>query len=145
MNAVSAYDRDFYAWATEQAALLRAGRLAEADVANIAEEIDSMGRSERRELINRLDVLLTHLLKWHFQPAFRGTSWDLTIREQRRKLLRHLDDNPSLRAMLGAAIVAGYGDALLTAQKETGLAESAFPPACPYTEAQIFDPAFLPD
>ena len=64
----SLYDQDFYAWANEQAALLRAGRLSEADIENIAEEIESMGRSEKRELVSRLNVLLLHLLKWQY-PA----------------------------------------------------------------------------
>ncbi|MGE0222618.1 MAG: DUF29 domain-containing protein [Acetobacteraceae bacterium] len=68
----SQYERDFYAWANEQATLLRAGRTAEADVQNIAEEIESMGRSEKRELVNRLAVLLLHLPRWEYQPALRG-------------------------------------------------------------------------
>jgi len=68
------YEQDFYAWSEEQAALLRAGRAAEADLDNIVEEIESMGKSERRELISRLTVLLLHLLKWRLQrpkPAAR--------------------------------------------------------------------------
>ena len=73
------YNRDFYAWAMEQAALMRAGRLAEADIQNIAEEIESMGRGEKRELVSRLTVLLTHLLKWRAQPGLRGRSWHLTM------------------------------------------------------------------
>ena len=68
------YDRDFYAWANEQAALLRAGRLSEADIENIAEEIESMGRSEKRDLVSRLTVVLLHLLKWQFQPSHRSNS-----------------------------------------------------------------------
>jgi hypothetical protein len=144
MTALSSYDRDFYAWATEQARLLRAGRLSEADVANIAEEIDSMGRSERRELISRLEVLLTHLLKWQVQPAFRGKSWRLTITEQRRKLVRHLQDNPSLRAGLEIAIAEAHGDALLSAQRETDLAEDTFPAICPYSASEILSDSFLP-
>src|SRR5689334_13690461 len=90
------YDTDFYAWTAEQAALLRAGRLSEADVENIAEEIESMGRSERRELVNRLTVLFVHLLKWRHQPGLRPRSWALTIEQQRIQLGRHLDHNPSL-------------------------------------------------
>ncbi len=66
------YDRDFYAWANEQASLLRSGRVAEADIEHIAEEIETMGRSEKRELVNRLTVLLLHLLKWQFQPICAG-------------------------------------------------------------------------
>jgi uncharacterized protein DUF29 len=142
---VSRYDSDFYGWATEQATLLRQGRLAEADIENIAEEIESLGRSEKRELVNRLAVLLTHLLKWQFQPALRGNSWRLTVREPRARLEDHLADNPSLRAGLDRAVARAYALAVLAAQKETGLAESAFPATCPYTQVQIFDPAFLPD
>ena len=95
-----AYDTDFYAWANEQAALLRSGRLAEADIANIAEEIETMGRAEKRELVSRLTILLVHLLKWRFQPNLRGRSWRLTIKEQRKEVLNHLADNPSLRQRL---------------------------------------------
>src|ERR1700679_885799 len=76
------YHTDFYAWAVEQAALLREGRLASADVANIAEEIESMGRAEKRELVNLLTILLLDLLKWHFQPGFRSASWNPSIRGQ---------------------------------------------------------------
>ena len=111
----SLYDRDFYAWANEQAALLRAGRLAEADIENIAEEIETMGRSEKRELINRLTVLLLHLLKWQFQPALHGNSWRLTIEEQRYRLEDHLKDNPSLKAQLGQAMRDAYRLALVEA------------------------------
>ena len=141
----SKYDSDFHGWAVEQAALLRQGRLAEADVENIAEEIESLGRSEKRELLNRLTVLLTHLLKWQFQPGFRSNSWRLTAREQRAQLEGHLVENPSLRASLNQAIPRAYRLALLAAQRETGFAESTFPAACPYTKAQIFDSAFLPE
>ena len=61
------YDQDFYAWTSEQAGLLRAGRLSEADVEHIAEEIESMGKREKRELVNCLTVLLIHLLKWQYR------------------------------------------------------------------------------
>ena len=130
------YDADFYAWATEQAALLRAGRLHAADIAHIAEEIESMGRSEKRELTSRLSVLLTHLLKWDAQPVRRGRSWLLTIREQRREVAEVMDDNPSLRPLLPALLAEAYARALLAAQRETGLPESAFPAACPWTFEQ---------
>ena len=80
------YEHDFYDWANTQAALLRSGKLEAADIENIAEEIESMGKGERRELENRLVVLLLHLLKWQFQPERRGKSWRATIRIQRRDL-----------------------------------------------------------
>ncbi len=138
------YEDDFYGWATDQAALLRSGRVAEADLANIAEEIDSLGRSEKRELVSRLAVLFAHLLKWQFQPALRGNSWRLTLREQRRKLARHLQDDSSLRPLLGQAATDAYGDALLDVQRETGLAETTFPPTSPWTVDDVLDDNFLP-
>jgi hypothetical protein len=73
------YDLDFFAWSLEQAELLRAGKLAEADIEHIAEEIDSMGRTEKRELISRLEVLLLLVLKWRCQPGKRGPSWEASI------------------------------------------------------------------
>jgi hypothetical protein len=141
----SLYERDFYAWATEQAALLRAGKLSAADIQNIAEEIDSMGRTEKRELVNRLAVLLMHLLKWQFQPSGRCTSWRLTIKEQRRELSDHLDDNPSLKAKLAEAITSAYTRAQLAAARETGLAETTFPATCPWSYEQIGGDEFWPE
>ncbi len=71
----SLHDSDFYAWSLEQAALLREGRVSEADLAAIAEEIESMGKTEKRQLVSGLTVLLLDLLKWRYQPAGRGNSW----------------------------------------------------------------------
>jgi hypothetical protein len=139
------YDRDFFAWANEQTALLRSGRLSEADIDHIAEEIESMGRTEKRELVNRLAVLLMHLLKWQFQPDRRGASWQTTIRIQRRALVRHMADNPSLKATLSDSIAEGYGDAVIEAAGETGLPESSFPTTCPWPFEQFMDQAFWPD
>ena len=137
------YERDFYAWANEQAALLRAGEFSAADIGNIAEEIESMGRAERNELTNRLAVLLTHLLKWELQPERRGRSWALTIREQRRQVARNIRQNPSLRPQLADIMVDAYGDAVLATQRETDLPETLFAAECPWTfdRAMQGDPA----
>jgi hypothetical protein len=136
------YDRDFYAWANRQAALLRAGKLTDADIANIAEEIESMGRSEKRELVSRLNVLLLHLLKWRFQPERRSRSWEVSIANSRDDLTDHLADNPSLQAMLPEAVAQAYRRARRSASAETGLPESTFPMDCPWTfdEAMREDP-----
>jgi hypothetical protein len=141
----SLYERDFHAWTHEQADLLRAGRLAEADIAHIVEEIESLGRSERRELVNRLTVLLLHLLKWRFQPALRGNSWRLSIKEQRIRLAAHLEDNPSLKAELDWAILQAYRLAAIGAERETGLSESTFPTVCPFSFEQMMDERFWPE
>jgi hypothetical protein len=139
------YQTDFYAWAMEQAALLRAGRLSSADIANIAEEIESVGRAERRELVNRLAVLLLRLLKWRFQPGFRCASWNSTIREQRIRLRSDLKDNPSLKATVDEALAEAYELAVIGAARETGLPEGDFPKSSPFRYEQVIDDRFWPD
>jgi ribosomal protein L29 len=141
----SLYDQDFYAWTAEQAALLRSGKLSTADIENIAEEIESMGKGERRELESRLVVLLLHLLKWRFQPERRGRSWQATIRVQRRDLARHLRLNPSLASKVDDAVDYAYGNAVIEAGAETSLAEDVFPEACPWSFGQIMDGGFWPE
>ncbi len=143
-NAIS-YESDGYGWAMEQAALLRDGRLSEADNENIAQELADMGGSLRSELVDRLSVLLCHLLKWQFQPSHRGNSWRLTIVEQRRRLAAHLADNPSLKRLVPRPIATGFGYGLPTALRETGVREGSLPETCPWNEAQIFSEQFLPD
>jgi len=127
------YDRDFYAWATEQAAMLRAGKFSAMDVENIAEEIDGMARSERRELTSRLAILLTHLLKWQMQPERRGRSWLLTIVEQRGEAISVLEENPSLRSQIGEIMAKAYKGAVTAARRQTKIPKSAFPAQSPWT------------
>jgi hypothetical protein len=138
------YDQDFYAWANEQAGLLRAGKLTQADIEHIAEEIESMGKTEKRELISRLAVLLAHMLKWRFQPERRTKSWRLTVEEQRRQVIRHMRDNPSLKSSLSEATEEAYGDAIIAAERETDLDRAAFPKTCPWSFEQIIDGGFWP-
>jgi hypothetical protein len=145
MSTSSLYDHDFYAWANEQATLLRAGDLATADIAHIAEEIESMGRSEKRELVNRLVILLLHLLKWQYQPGLRGNSWRLSVEEQRYRLADHLGDNPSLKAKIPEALVNAYRLALVEAERETGITRKTFPALCPWSFDQIIAEDFWPE
>ncbi len=145
MGKSALYDQDFYAWANEQAALLRAGHLSSADIENIAEEIESMGRSEKRELVSRLAVLLLHLLKWQFQPERRGASWRTTVAVQRHELVSHMRDNPSLKSRVDGALEDAYGRALIEVTGETGLSRPTFPPACPWSFEQIMEPDFWPE
>ena len=140
----SAYENDFFAWANEQAALLRAGKLARADIEHIALEIESMGRTEKRELISRLRVLLLHLLKWRFQPKKRSASWRASIRVQRLDIASHLKDNPSLKAILAEAVATAYEGAVIEGSVETKLPESALPTACPWSYEEMLDGEFWP-
>ncbi len=139
------YDLDFYAWANEQAALLREGKLAQADIEHIAVEIESMGKTEKRELISRLTILLLHLLKWRFQPTMRGKSWRLSVQGQRLDIDAHLNDSPSLKAGLSSAIAYSYRRALIEAERETGLDAATFPAECPWSFDQIMEANFWPE
>jgi hypothetical protein len=138
------YDNDFYAWANTQAELLRTGNLQQADNEHSAEEIESMGKGELRALENRLAVLFAHLLKWRFQPTHRSRSWELTVKEKRRRLRRHLAQKPSLKSKLTQAREDAYGDAVLEATQQTGLAEDAFPIDCPFSVGQTLDDTWWP-
>lgn len=139
------YEQDFNAWLTRNAALLREGRLAEIDTANIAEEMEAMGRKERYELINRLAVLLAHLLKWRLQPQRRGKSWQAAIAEQRLRVHRRLRLSPSLKHDLDASLKDAYRQAVLKVLQETPLESADLPSDCPFTLEQALDEAFLPD
>lgn len=140
----SLYETDLHAWAMQNAALIRSGRLGEADLMNIAEELESMGRSERRALANRLAVLLMHLLKWRYPPALRGKSWQATIKEQRRQVMKLLQDSPSLKPNLPVILADVYEDAVLMAIAETHLDETTFPSNCPFSLEQVLDQNYWP-
>ena len=142
MNSTT-HEQDFYAWTQEQSQLLKTGQLHQIDWQNIAEEIEDMGRSEKRQLDSRLELLIMHLLKWQFQPNLRSRSWQLTIKEQRLRLSKLLQKNPSLQPNLTEAIEDVYPLATLSAERETGL--SLFPETCPYTLIEILSPEFLPE
>ncbi|WAJ26765.1 DUF29 domain-containing protein [Antarcticirhabdus aurantiaca] len=138
------YERDFYAWTQDQAAKLRARAHNAIDWDNAAEEIESLGSSQKREIRNRLRVLLAHLLKWQYQASRRKVGWRQTIREQRRQIESVLDDSPSLKALPGEILAEVYDKAIEDAVDETRLPSSVFPAACPWTIDEIIDTAFLP-
>lgn len=138
------YEKDFYAWTQQQAKFLRDGKWNCLDTSNLVEEIESLGRQERRELENRLGILLGHLLKWEFQSDKRSKSWFATIREQRRQNLKLLEQSPSLKPYLREALQEAYQDGLDLAVRETSLSYKDFPAQCPYELAEVLDAAFFP-
>jgi hypothetical protein len=138
------YDQDFVLWTERQAALIRAGQFDLVDWQNIAEEIESLGSGNRRQLGNRLDVLIRHLLKWQFQPDSRSGSWRGSIRTQRGRILRLLKQSPSLRQHVANEAADGYARAAATAADETGLPLERFPSTCPYSADELLDEAFFP-
>ncbi|CAO3412827.1 DUF29 domain-containing protein [Azospirillum argentinense] len=141
----AAYGDDFYGWTQEQAGLLRAGKLSEVDAENLAEEIESMGRSEADRLRSCLRLILLHLLKWQEQPARRSRSWRNSIQRERDNAALVLEDNPSLTPKLPALFAKAYQLARREAARETDLPVERFSEDSPFTVEQTLDPAFPDD
>jgi hypothetical protein len=144
-SAPDLYETDTYTWAMKQADALRRRSANEVDWENVAEEIESVGKTEARELKSRYIILLAHLLKWGFQPERRGPSWESTIRTQRRQAAVHLLDNPGLKPRRDELWAAAYDEALNIAIVETGLGFETFPETNPFTLAQAMDADFWPE
>jgi hypothetical protein len=140
----AAYDEDFVLWTRGQATLIRAGRFDLVDRENLAEEIESLGVSDRRELCSRLEVLLMHLLKWQFQPVHRSGSWRSSIRSQRGRIERVLTQSPSLLREVAELSFEEYARTREAASAETGFALDTFPDSLPYSPEQILDKTFFP-
>jgi hypothetical protein len=136
------YDRDFYSWSLEQARLVREGRWDAVDRANVAEEIESLGREQFNKLESALRVLMLHMLKWDHQPTLRSRSWVLSIKAQRAELENIMADNPGLKPRIGEAISRGYRRASIEAARETGLDEEQFSKSCPYAWDDIVSRVF---
>jgi hypothetical protein len=141
----SNYETDFYTWTQQQAALLKSGQLSEIDIENIIEEIETMGRSERRALESRLTVLFLHMLKWQYQPGRRDNSWKFSIDEQRLRFQKVLKQNPGLKSEFSQILADAYELALMKAIHETGLRSDLFPSLCPWTLEQLSDSNYYPD
>lgn len=145
MNTIQQeYEEDFYKWTFHNAALLREKRFDEIDIENLAEEIESMGNSDKRELMTRLALLMSHLLKWEFQVDRRGTSWKLTIKHQRATFKKLLQNSPSLKNELSEKISEAYEEARVMAADETNFIKEDFPEHTHYTLDQLLDENFFP-
>lgn len=132
MKLSRAYKDDLFGWVEDQVELLKAGRIAEIDCENIADELGDVGNEQYDKLESAIRVVLLHLLKWDQQSSHRSKSWVFSIRTQRRQIARVLKKNPSLKPHIAEAIEEGYEDARDEAQTETGLPASVFNARCPY-------------
>ena len=141
---LTTYRQDVVAWAKEQAELIRAGRFELLDLEHIADEIDDVGKSEQRELASRLSVLMAHLLKCQYQPERNGSSWQRTIKEQRKALNLHIKQVPSLKQKLNDPdwLDVVWSDAITLAIKEAGIGD--FPDYCPWVMTDILSTDWLP-
>jgi Domain of unknown function DUF29 len=144
MLTPSLYESDFYAWTLEQAALLRDQQWTQVDLSNLIEEIESLGKQQRQELRNRLSVLIGHLLKWEYQSQQRSRSWLATLRIQRLDVSELLEDNPSLKPYLEAALQKAYLKGVALAVAETNLPERTFSKDCPYSLVEVLGDRFFP-
>lgn len=138
------YEDDLYLWTFQQADLLRRRRFGEADLANVAEELEAMGRSQRFKLESSYRLIVSHLLKWQFQPEMRSRSWRVTITRERINVRRREKESPSLAAQAADIVRDVYLDAVREAMADTDLPRTAFPAECAYSVAQLRDHDFLP-
>jgi hypothetical protein len=145
MTTIS-YEADIVAWANEQAWLVRNKKFELLDIEHIAEEIEDVGKSEQRELASRMAVLLCHLLKWQYQPARQGASWKATIKTQRERVKRRLNQTPSLKKCLNDSewLADAWDDARDATEKETEISYEKFPEHCPWTIEDILSDNWFP-
>jgi hypothetical protein len=144
-NRQSLYEADYLKWIETTIEMLRVRDYSNIDWENLIEEIEDMGRSERKSLKSNLIVVLTHLLKWQYQPGFRSGSWKGSIIEHRRRIREAMKDSPSLKPYLQEVFAECYLDAVELASAETELPAERFPGECPYTSAEVLDSNFLPE
>jgi hypothetical protein len=139
------YDQDFNLWIEQTVALLKVGRFDELDVENLVDELESMSRRDRREILSRLDVLLMHLLKWQYQPNHRSASWESNIQNNRKEIGRIIEDSPSLKRYPETILDKAYLAACKDAARETRLPLERFPMNCPFAIHEALDETFWPE
>ena len=120
-QAGTAYADDFYTWTQEQGAHLRAGDVSALDLENLADEIESLGKSQFSSFVSALRVVLVHMLKFDHQPSKRTRSWAISIATHRLHVAGELKVGPGLKSRIGEAVERAYEVARLEASKETRL------------------------
>lgn len=149
MTTITTYEQDVVKWSEEQAQFLLTRQFDKLDLEHLADEVLDVGKSEIRELESRMIVLLTHLIKWQYQPTHRGRSWTLTIAEQRKTIKRLLKKMPSLKSKMHNPDEEFWEHVWFigrtTAAKETGLDFDSFPADLVWLEEDILDDHWLPE
>ena len=136
------YDRDYYQWLQETASILAEGKFSELDIPNLIDEIESMGKSQKRAIESYLNVLLLHLLKWQYQPGHRSGSWRSSIRNSRRAIEKRVKESPSLKSYPESVFLECYELARENAADETGLPLETFPKHPSFNVEQALDESF---
>ena len=138
------YEEDFNLWTEQMVELLRARRFEELDIDNLLDELESMSKRDKREIVRRLKLILMHLLKWNYQPSQQGASWETTIRNNREEIAQILQDSPSLDSYAATVLEQAYASARKNAASKTGLLIDEFPENCPFAIADVLNEDFLP-
>jgi Domain of unknown function DUF29 len=140
-----AHSRDFHSWIEQTAKLLRAHRWQEIDLEHLIEEVEDLGKSERRGIASQLTGLLLHLLKWQYQPQPRSDSWLDSITDSRTQIELAIQDSPSLKNYPTEQLEESYQRARRQAAKQTGMSISILPQDCPYSLKLVLDEDWLPE
>jgi hypothetical protein len=140
----SLYETDYLKWLNHTIQQIQDQDYDHVDWQNLIEEIEDMGRNERRALESNLIIVFLHLLKWQYQPQKRSGSWERSIIEHRRRIRKALKESPSLNSYLEEILLESYTEAVKQAKAETKLPISTFPSECPYQLSAIIDDDFLP-
>lgn len=138
------YEEDFNLWTEQTVELLRARHFEELDIDNLIDELESMSKRDKREILSRFKLILMHLLKWNYQPTQRSTFWETTIRANREEIAQILQDSPSLKSYPEIVLAQAYASARKNAASEMGLPIETFPESCPLAIAEILNEDFLP-
>ena len=149
------YEQDFYRWTQEQARALRAhaaqGANAPVDWENVAEEIESLGRSDRREIVSRLATIVEHLLKLECSPAREPRAgWEDTVQRERLRVEKLVAESPSLRPDLPDMAISAWKEgsklarASLARHGETQAAQRVARASASYTANQLLDEDWFP-
>ncbi|MBD2628316.1 DUF29 domain-containing protein [Trichormus variabilis] len=139
------YEQDYYLWLETTIEKLREHKFKAVDIDNLIEELETLGRSEKKALRSYLRLIVMHLLKWQYQPEKRSKSWQITIRNNRFEVEEALEDSPSFKPQLAELLNQCYPRAVMEASEGTGLSATIFPSSCLFTIEQILDQNFLPN
>jgi Domain of unknown function DUF29 len=139
------YEQDFNLWLEQTVALLKARRFGELDLELLIDELESVAKRDKREMLSRLDVILMHLLKWQYQPNCRTVSWESSIQNNRKEILRLIEDSPSLKSYPVEILSKAYQSARKDAARETQLPQDTFPMDCPFSINEALSDTFWPE
>ena len=139
------YEKDFHAWTRAQSQAVAERRWSDIDAINVAEEVRSLGLQVEREIADRLEILLSYLLKWRHLAEYRGLAWKENIHRQRQELADLLGENFSLTERKERFVAQAYEHARSRVKYETYFFSSDFPSSCPFSAEQVFDPKYFPE